>query len=86
MKVVFEGVRPEDAKHLAESDVFRNTMRFMEAGLVDGMARSAFGDLDTHHHLVLSLQSLRNIEKALNVLAEGDKVVDFNNNQANKVV
>ena len=51
-------VRAERAKQILDDQLVKEAFAGVEAGLVNAMKQAAVNDATTHHHLVLSLQSL----------------------------
>lgn len=55
--------RAEEAKRIIEHPLFTSAFDAVRNGLVDSMARSGFGDAQTHHNLAIALQLLEQIKK-----------------------
>ncbi len=68
-----EILRGEDAKQIYNHPMFKEAVQTVRNGLTGGMERSALGDESTHHRLVIALQLLGQIERALvQVMETGD--------------
>lgn len=57
--------RGDDAKRLIENPLFKGAIEATKMGIVTSMTRSAMGDSATHNRLVIALQLLDQIERAL---------------------
>lgn len=57
--------RGENAKQLLNNELFNESFESVKAGLVNSMANSALGDTETHNRLVIALQLLNQVRKAI---------------------
>ncbi len=53
--------RAERAKQLLEDQVFKDAFAAVREQLVSALESAPFGDQQTHHHITLQLQALRQI-------------------------
>ena len=57
--------RGEEANRLLDHPLMKEAFDNTRNGILEAMNKSAFGDQSTHHHLVIALQLLGQIEKSL---------------------
>ena len=57
--------RGENAKQLLENELYVDAIEKVKTGLIASMANSALGDAETHNRLVIALQLLGQITKAI---------------------
>jgi len=67
-------VRAERAKQILDDQLVKEAFAGVEAGLVSAMKQAAVNDEATHHHLVLSLQSLGAVRRQFEKWIEGGDV------------
>jgi len=65
MDQIDEASRGQEAERLLAHPLLVEAFQGVRNGILDGMQKSAFGDQSTHHHLVIALQLLAQIEKNL---------------------
>lgn len=65
MDQLAESKRGEEADRLMDNPIMQEAFSKVRDGIVNSMKDSAFGDEKTHHHLVIALQVLGQIEKHL---------------------
>jgi hypothetical protein len=65
METQDEILRGSDAKRILEDKVYLDSFETVKQGIVNTMAQSALGDVETHNRLVIALQLLAQLQKAL---------------------
>jgi hypothetical protein len=65
METKDEILRGSDAKRILEDKVYIDSFETVKAGIVNSMSLSALGDTETHNRLVIALQLLEQLKKAL---------------------
>ena len=65
MSQLAEVKRGEEAERLMKNPLMVEAFSRVRTGIFDAMNSSPFGDEKTHHHLVLTLQVLGQVEKHL---------------------
>lgn len=65
METKDEILRGSDAKRILEDKVYIDSFETVKQGIVNTMSLSALGDIDTHNRLVIALQLLDQLKKAL---------------------
>lgn len=66
--------RGEEAERLMSHPIIAEAFDKVKNGIIEGMHKSAFGDQSTHHHLVIALQLLGQIEKNIKEVATTGKM------------
>ena len=66
--------RGEEAERLMASPIMVEAFDKVKDGILEAMHKSAFGDASTHHHLVIALQLLTQIERSIKSVAETGKM------------
>lgn len=74
MDQLAESKRGDEAERLMANPLMREAFDKVREGIVESMKSSAFGDERTHHHLVIALQVLGQIEKHLTDVATTGKL------------
>lgn len=74
MDQLAEVKRGEEAERLMANPIMKEAFDKVRTGIVDSMKESAFGDEKTHHHLVIALQVLGQLEKHLHDVATTGKM------------
>ena len=65
METQDEILRGSDAKRILEDKVYIDSFETVKQGIVNTMSLSALGDIETHNRLVIALQLLEQLKKAL---------------------
>ena len=74
MDQLTEVKRGEEAERLLANPLMVEAFEKTRGSILEAMNKSAFGDQSTHHHLVIALQLLSQIEKALRDTATTGKM------------
>lgn len=74
MDQLAESKRGEEAERLMANPIMQEAFSKVREGIVNSMKDSAFGDEKTHHHLVIALQVLGQIEKHMHDVAVTGKM------------
>jgi len=74
MDQLAESKRGEEAERLMANPIMQEAFSKVRDGIINSMKDSAFGDDRTHHHLVIALQILGQIEKTINDVAVTGKM------------
>lgn len=77
MDQLAEVQRGGEAERLMENPLIKDAFEKVRNGILDGMKNSAFGDQSTHHHLVIALQLLGQIEKSLKDIIVTGKMAEI---------
>ena len=77
MEIQDEVVKGGDAERLLENPIFKDSFVTVRENIVNSMARSPLGDTQTHHNLVIALQVLDQIEKALKDVINTGKMAEL---------
>ena len=64
-KTLNEIKRGEQAEKILENEVYKDAFNTVKSNIINAMNVSALGDDKTHNRLVIALQTLNQIEKAL---------------------
>lgn len=72
-----EASRGQEAERLLANPLLVEAFQGVRNGILSGMEKSAFGDQSTHHHLVIALQLLGQIEKSLKDVAATGKMASI---------
>ena len=72
MEIKDEIVRGQDAKRILNEPLYNEAFDTVKNGIVSAMMQSGIGDNETHNRLVISLQLLEQVKRALqNVMETG---------------
>ena len=72
MEIKDEIVRGQDAKRILNEPLYNEAFDTVKNGIVSAMMQSGIGDNETHNRLVISLQLLEQLKRALqNVMETG---------------
>lgn len=74
MGQIAEIKRGEEAERLLSNPIMKEAFSKVRDGIIDSMKTSAFGDERTHHHLVIALQVLEQVQKHLTDVATTGKM------------
>lgn len=73
-KTLAEIKRGDDAKKILENKVYIEAFETVKKNIIDAMNTSPLGDDKTHNRLVIALQTLSQIEKALTDVMQTGKM------------
>lgn len=73
-KTLAEIKRGDDAKKILENKVYIEAFETVKNNIIDAMNTSPLGDDKTHNRLVIALQTLSQIEKALTDVMQTGKM------------
>jgi|DEB0MinimDraft_3_1074331.scaffolds.fasta_scaffold06006_3 hypothetical protein len=73
-KILAEIKRGDDAKKILENKVYIEAFETVKNNIIDAMNTSPLGDDKTHNRLVIALQTLSQIEKALTDVMQTGKM------------
>jgi len=73
-KILAEIKRGDDAKKILENKVYIEAFETVKNNIIDAMNTSPLGDDKTHNRLVIALQTLSQIEKALTDVVQTGKM------------
>lgn len=73
-KILAEIKRGDDAKKILENKVYIEAFETVKKNIIDAMNTSPLGDDKTHNRLVIALQTLSQIEKALTDVMQTGKM------------
>ena len=72
-----EIIRANDARHVLEHYLYRESFQKVREGLVESISRSPLGDAETHHRLAIALQVLGQLEKSLKSVMETGQLAEI---------
>ena len=77
MDQLAEVKRGEEAERLMANPMMVEAFENVRFSILDAMQKSAFGDQSTHHHLVIALQLLGQLERSLKDVAATGKMAQI---------
>lgn len=76
-KTLEEIKRGEQAKKILDNQVYQEAFTAVKDNIIDAMQRSPLSDEVTHNRLVIALQTLNQIEKALTDIMQTGKMAQI---------
>jgi len=76
-KALEEIKRGEQAKKILDNQVYKEAFTAVKDNIIDAMQRSPLSDEVTHNRLVIALQTLNQIEKALTDIMQTGKMAQI---------
>lgn len=76
-KALKEIKRGEQAKKILDNQVYQEAFTAVKDNIIDAMQRSPLSDEVTHNRLVIALQTLNQIEKALTDIMQTGKMAQI---------